>query len=253
MQDQLHQPKQLFRVSVQEAVVAHAAEAPWKNMLQDQPQEFSACKGAGSSCAGFGFGIAERDIAVAIGDDIALGNHTPVEVARQVFQRRLAAPDPAAVDDPLAGGVVRDCQPGPVQAIEHARPEDFCQSELIEQIAPIDLLPASSQPVDAAAGDDDVDVRMKSLVARVGVQHRRHAQFGAELGGVHPEVLEGGHRAVAQQIVDDPLMSPGQRSQLRGQGERGHEIVDRQQFGALAIQPLGGLLILTFRATAVAA
>src|SRR5699024_3826898 len=48
-------------------------------------------------------------------------------------------------------------------------------------------------------------------------------------------------------------MSPGHSAQLRRQGEGGHEVIDGQQLGALALQPVSGLLILAARAASMAA
>lgn len=51
--------------------------------------------------------------------------------------------------------------------------------------------------------------------------------------------------------VHPALMTPGQGSELPRQGECHHEILDRQQFGALSVQPLTGLMVLALRTTSV--
>jgi hypothetical protein len=47
-------------------------------------------------------------------------------------------------------------------------------------------------------------------------------------------------------------MLPSQLPQLRGQGEGHHEVLHRQQFVLLPFQPLGSVVMLTARATAMA-
>jgi hypothetical protein len=48
-------------------------------------------------------------------------------------------------------------------------------------------------------------------------------------------------------------MGEGEAAQLKRQGEGHQKVVDRQQLLALTFQPLGGLVVLARRATAVAA
>jgi hypothetical protein len=53
--------------------------------------------------------------------------------------------------------------------------------------------------------------------------------------------------------VHGALMAPDQWPELTRQGKGHHEILDRQQFGLLSVQPLAGLVVLALRATSVPA
>jgi hypothetical protein len=49
------------------------------------------------------------------------------------------------------------------------------------------------------------------------------------------------------------LITPGQRSELTRQGEGDHKVLDRQQLGALSVEPQAGFMVLALGATAVTA
>jgi len=70
--------------------------------------------------------------------------------------------------------------------------------------------------------------------------------------GVSAEVFERRNGGVKEAVVDSGLMTPGERSEFKGQGEGDHEVLDRQELEALAVEPLGGDMVLAFRATTMA-
>ena len=60
-------------------------------------------------------------------------------------------------------------------------------------------MPLCSLGIDTTSGDDEVDIRMVIETARVGVQYRRHRQFGIEALFIQTEGFECGHGTVEQQ------------------------------------------------------
>jgi len=101
----LHEGEPGFRLSVQEAVLAHATQAGWQDVQEHGPEEIRDGQGARGVGAGLCVAIAEGDGAARgiVIDQIVLADDAAVEIAGQVFERGLAAPDVAAVDDPAGG------------------------------------------------------------------------------------------------------------------------------------------------------
>ena len=71
---------------MQKSIVAHPPEPSAQHVLQDQPQELGTGECASSGLSGLGVDIAERDVAIVVGDDIPLSDHASIEIARQVFE-----------------------------------------------------------------------------------------------------------------------------------------------------------------------
>jgi hypothetical protein len=62
------------------------------------------------------------------------------------------------------------------------------------------------------AGNEVVDVRMKSQVAGPGLQHAQETDLPANEAGVSRQLLQRRRRSLKQQVVHLALMTPGQRS-----------------------------------------
>ena len=99
---QLHQPHP-FAVGVQKAEVAGPAVTLGQDVLQDQPEKFSAADGAAFHLFGFAVLIAEFYLTVFAGEYVLFLNHAPVQVTPQINQRGLSAADLGAIDDPFLG------------------------------------------------------------------------------------------------------------------------------------------------------
>lgn len=91
-----------------------------------------------------------------------------------------------------------------------------------------------------------MDVRVQHEVLAPGVQHRQHADFGAEVIGVGGHFEEGFRGGPHQQAVD--LSGVAKRDRAEGAGEREHDVEVRrlEQVGGLGLQPprCGGPLTL---------
>jgi len=79
--------------------------------------------------------------------------------------------------------------------------------------------PAIGDEVEAAAGDDAVDVGVKAQVASPGVQNEGEAERGAETFGVAPEGEQGVGRGGEEEIEDLPPVGERERPQERGESE----------------------------------
>ena len=83
---------------MQKAEVAGAAVTFGQNVLQDQAQECHAAESAGFHLAGFAVLVAERDVAIAVCNDVLLGQYPAVP----------DTPMPSAPNPPL-------CNPPPTR------------------------------------------------------------------------------------------------------------------------------------------
>jgi len=72
----------------------------------------------------------------------------------------------------------------------------------------------------------------------MGMENRRHTDVSPQLGRVQAKVFQGAGRAIEQDVVNSGWVAPGEGAQFVRQGKRHHEVLDRQQFGELAVQPL---------------
>ena len=91
-QQQLHHLQQLLAVAVEQAVVAGAPEAFGQHMAQQHPQELRPGQALDHHRTAV-VADAKGDQAIAIAEDVLLGDHTAVEVAPQVHQRLVATAD----------------------------------------------------------------------------------------------------------------------------------------------------------------
>ena len=105
----------------------------------------------------------------------------------------------------------------------------------------------------AAAGNDDVDVRMVGQRRAPGVQYGGQADARAQMlrvGGDRGQRLRG---APEQEVVDGGLVLERDRAERRRQGKDDVIIGNRQQLGLAVFEPLSRRRGLTLRAMPVAA
>ena len=91
-QQQLHHLQQLVAVAMEQAVVAGAPEALGQHMAQQHPQELRPGQALDLLRTAV-VADAKGDQAIAIAEDVLLGEHTAVEVAPQIHQRLVATAD----------------------------------------------------------------------------------------------------------------------------------------------------------------
>ena len=113
--------------------------------------------------------------------------------------------------------------------------------------------PAGTVRRQAAAGNDDVDVRMVGQRRAPDVQHGGEADACAQMlriGGDGGQRLGGGPE---QEVVDGGLVLERDRADRRRQGEDDVVVGNRQEFGLAVFEPLPRRRGLTLRAMPVAA
>ena len=118
---------------------------------------------------------------------------------------------------------------------------------------PLTLAPLAARVVDAATGHNDMQVRMEVETSGIGMQDGGHGDVGTEETRIESEVFECSGGDIEEQIIDAGLMAPGEWSQIPGQCEGDHEVVDGEQFGALSVEPCVGVMVMALGTTAVAA
>jgi len=71
----------------------------------------------------------------------------------------------------------------------------------------------------------------------MGMQYCGHADIGAEVFGIHAEVLQRAGSARKKEIISEGLVVPCQESELIGERKGCHEVLNRQKLGLLPVQP----------------
>ena len=147
-----------------------------------------------------------------------------------------------------SSGLVGGCQPLQEQASEQARQHADGQ----EEARPAGH-PAVSIEGDPAAGHDHMDMRVMGKRRTPRVQHRGHADTGAEMlriGGNGDQRLAGG---LEQGVVDDGLIVVGDIPDERRHGE--HHVIVRhvEELVLSGREPVPGRLALALGAMPVAA
>ena len=121
MQDELHENEASLGPAVQESVLAHTTKSGGQDVGEHAPQELGDGQGAQCGLAGLGVTVAEGDGAgeAIVVEEVALVDDTPVEVAREVLQCRLATTDTATVDHPFWRQADGDRHTGELQGLQH--------------------------------------------------------------------------------------------------------------------------------------
>jgi len=222
-------------------VGAHPPQPLGQDVLEEPGDEDGHRQNGGPLLAGFRVFVAERDMAVAF-FEVALRAHgRAVDVAREVFECVLPAPDRFAVHDPrLAPEATLD--------LVEERGGAFAQSALEAGAHPhtehlhakqvIRILRRDQDPIlpQRHAGNDVVDVRVIHELAAPGVECAQEPGFAAQLGGCN--ILHRGRAFAEQDVEHQSLVGADDRAQLLGHGERDQVIRHRQEPGGLALQPL---------------
>ena len=147
-----------------------------------------------------------------------------------------------------AAGCMQGCEAVEEEPTEQAREHAHRQEE-----AGLAGDPARSVPRQAAAGNDDVDVRMMGERRAPGVQHGGEADAGSEMLGVGGD---GGQRlggGPEQEIVDRSLVLERDGADRSRQGEDDVVVRSRQKLRLAFGEPLPRRRALTLRAVPVAA
>jgi hypothetical protein len=91
--------------------------------------------------------------------------------------------------------------------------------------------PATAIEADAAAGRDHMHMRVMRHRRAPGVQHRGDSDARAQMLGVGGDPEQRLGRGLEQQVIDHPLVLPGDGGDRRRQGEHNMEIGNGQELG----------------------
>jgi hypothetical protein len=189
-------------------------------MLQKAANELQRWQGHGLPALVLSILIAEADVTILDGEQLAIGQCDPVHIPAPVVQDRLRALDGGlAVDDPALGphrlryGQVRP-------SLTHQRPNPPAK-ELREgvdghQIGPAGWLPLGSIGGDPAGWDEAVHVRMGGEGTGPGVQHTEAPDQPTDIMRIGRERDERLGRGAQQDVVQVLLMPPDDVPQLLG-------------------------------------
>lgn len=196
-------------------------------MLQQEPEEIFAFKGAIACFAGRAFHVLKSDAAVVIGEDTIFTDNAPVQIAGQVFEGGQAFSDMGAMDNPFSRCGFGDVKPFFVQGLEESCAKHLGQSEGIEEVLCFFLSPLPSGLVETASGHEHMNMGVIIQAPVMSVEDCSHADMGAEVFGVHGKVLQGGGNTSKHQVVNKRLMIPGEDSECIGESEGYQEVLDR--------------------------
>ncbi len=98
---------------------------------------------------------------------------------------------------------------------------------------------------EAACGKYAVDVRMKLQALIPAMQHAEEADLGTEMPWITSDFKQGLSARVKEQVVDEPLVLQGERSQFARQGENGMDVACGQQFSLARLKPAQARVALT--------
>ncbi len=259
------------------AVMADAVEAVGHDVQQEAADELSSAERHHLHPL-FSFGavvlIAEGDAVPVHGNQAAVADGDAVGVAAEICQdgirpgerslgvdmpldlahRRQMALERSRVGQP--GQIAEELQFVGVEGGDHffqeQPPEQHRQNidRQEEALAAVDpVLPVDGY---AAAGHDDVSVRVPGHRRTPCVQHGSKADLGAQMLGIGGDRQQRLSGRLEQDVADDSLVLIGDRSYRRRQGEHHMVIRNRQQFRLPVGQPGFGRHALTFGAVAVA-
>ena len=90
---------------------------------------------------------------------------------------------------------------------------------------------------EAAGGNDAVDMRMKLQALIPAVEHAEETDLGTEMPWIASDFKQGLSAGVKEQVVDEPLVLQGERSQFPRQSEDRMDVASGQQFPLARLEP----------------
>ena len=106
---------------------------------------------------------------------------------------------------------------------------------------------------EAASGDYAVHMRMMLQSLVPGMEHAEEADPGSKVPWIASDLKQGLCTGVKEQVLDEPLVLQGERSQFSRQGEDGMYIAGGQQFPFPRLEPAQARVALAPRAMAISA
>ena len=139
-----------------------------------------------------------------------------------------------------------------MKEVEKLAPEDAAEDLDGEEEGIFRMNPVRVAWIEAASGNNAVEMRMQSQVLSPGVQNAEEADLGPEVLGVSRNFEHGLSAGAEEQIVEQPWMALTERVQLVGQGKDDVEVGHAEQILFAPCQPSLACLGLALGTVAVA-
>ena len=140
----------------------------------------------------------------------------------------------------------------PLQEIEKLAAKDAAEDLDGEEEGIFRMNPVRVAWIEAAGGNDAVEMRMQSQVLSPRMQNGEEADFSSEVPGVGGNFEHGLSAGAEEQIVEQPWVTLTQRVQLMGQGKDDVEVRYAEQVLFASCQPTVTCLRLAFGTVSVA-
>ena len=204
-----------------------------------------------------GLGVFESDGFPVISKDSVVGDASALHVWGEVFEAGHAVADVFAVGDPMfvpCGGGDKLKKLELFQGGAH-----FAADENGERFGgDQEVMIFREQEVfavrgDAAAGCQEMNMRVVFAVAPPGLESTEKSDFGAEIFGIRGQFLNRFGGGLEQRVEYFTRMRPAKRMEFMRQCDGDHEIVDRQDAVLLFSQEFCHFVLSAFGAVTVAA
>src|SRR5271156_3774531 len=140
----------------------------------------------------------------------------------------------------------------PLKEIEELAAKDAAEDLDGEKEGIFRMNPVRVAWIEAAGGNDAVEMRMQSQVLSPGVQNAEEADLGSEVLGAGRNFEHGLSAGAEEQIVEQPWIALTERIQLVGQGKDDVEVGHAEQILFAPCQPALACLGLALGTVAVA-
>ena len=225
-------------------------------MLQKAANELFGGKSRGLELAGIGCAITKGDPAIVHIENAVIADGNAKDVGSQVLESEGSVADRFTMHDPifmphLWGNVGKAI--AILQSIPKLGPEYPGKRFYGKQKGLGSWQPQFTVLVKSPARNQVVDVRVVTQIASPSVKHAHHTHLSADKTRVCAQCLHSLCRHAEQDIVNQLLISPSHVAQFIGQRKSDQKVWHRQENILLFLQPLVGLVVLTFGTMSVAA
>lgn len=241
----------------EEAVSADLGETLGQDVLQESGEEVLGGERQPLRLLRAGRDVAEGDPFAIEPLEAVVGDRHAVDVAREVLGGVLTITGVLQVDDPglseeVGVDVVEELRF--LERVAHLGAEDRCEGVAGDQEVRIRWhAPGAPVVLEAAGGDEQVDVRVVGEVAPPGVEDSEDAEGRTDPARIVGQGLEGVRGLADQQVVHHTLVRTSHGTERGRYGEGGEEVAAGKQTLAQMREPTCRRLAVALRTVAVAA
>ncbi len=227
--------------------VPHAVFARCGHVLEIPPHERFRGEGEFPAASSVRLGVGKGDFALAHLDDALVGDGGALHIAGEVTQHGRSGAGGLDIDVPVrrphpvrhlgVQGRRRRAQPV-AEGLAEGCGDGTHGQEPVRLPAPLPAFAVGSQ---AAAGHDDVQVRVMLELPSPRVQDGKQSQFAAKMALHRGDRLQGLGGRLEEQIVERFRLGGEGTAQFFRHGEGPEEVGDRQEPFGLLLGPRGGV------------